>query len=65
MRPWRLHRRTGEESSDLARVVNPVGRGWMTYYGRCCRSVLYPLLDRINTYLLRWIGKHGAVGARG
>jgi RNA-directed DNA polymerase len=27
----------------------------MNYYGCFYRSALYPLFDRINTYLLRWI----------
>ena len=27
------------------------------YYGRFYRSRLYPLLQRINTYLMRWAGK--------
>ncbi|OLE20113.1 MAG: group II intron reverse transcriptase/maturase [Catenulispora sp. 13_1_20CM_3_70_7] len=64
VRSWRLHRRTGQEASDLARVINPVIRGWMAYYGRFYRSALYPLLDRINTYLLRWIGKKYRVGIK-
>ncbi|MGW1004323.1 reverse transcriptase domain-containing protein [Streptomyces sp. NPDC002520] len=64
VRSWRLHRRTAQESSDLARTVNPVVRGWMNYYGRFYRSVLYPLLDRINTYLLRWIQKKYRVGMK-
>ena len=29
----------------------------MNYYGRFCRSQLYPLLQRINTYLMRWARK--------
>ena len=29
----------------------------MNYYGRFCRSQLYPLLRRVNTYLMRWAGK--------
>lgn len=29
----------------------------MTYYGRFYRSQLYPLLRRINTYLMRWARK--------
>ena len=29
--------------------------GWMQYYGHFYRSVLYPLLARINAYLVRWI----------
>jgi RNA-directed DNA polymerase len=64
VRSWRLHRRTGQEVSDLARSINPVIRGWLAYYGRFYRSALYPLLDRINTYLLRWIGKKYRVGAK-
>jgi RNA-directed DNA polymerase len=64
VRSWRLHRRTAQESSDLARTVNPVVRGWMNYYGRFYRSALYPLFDRINTYLLRWIQKKYRVGMK-
>jgi len=55
VRSWRLHRRTGHTAADLARKINPVVRGWMTYYGAFYRSALYPVLHRINTYLLRWI----------
>jgi RNA-directed DNA polymerase len=29
----------------------------MNYYGRFYRSQMYPLLRRINTYLMRWVGK--------
>jgi len=31
--------------------------GWMNYYGRFYRSRLTRLLQRINTYLMRWAGK--------
>ena len=31
--------------------------GWMNYYGRFYRSKLTPLLQRINTYLMRWAGR--------
>jgi RNA-directed DNA polymerase len=27
----------------------------MTYYGAFYRSALYPLLTRVNAYLLRWL----------
>jgi Group II intron, maturase-specific domain/Reverse transcriptase (RNA-dependent DNA polymerase) len=57
VRSWRLHRRTSKQSADLARMVNPVVRGWMNYYGCFYRSALQSLLDRINTYLLGWIGR--------
>jgi group II intron reverse transcriptase/maturase len=57
VRSWRLHLRTGSTAADLARMINPVVRGWMAYYGAFYRSALYPVLHRINTYLLRWIMK--------
>ncbi len=57
VRSWRLHTRTGHAFRDLARRINPIVRGWMQYYGAFYRSALYPLLSRINAYLVRWIRK--------
>jgi group II intron reverse transcriptase/maturase len=57
VRSWRLHIRTGLSEADLARRINPVVRGWMNYYGAFYPSALYPLLARINAYLLRWLRK--------
>ena len=36
-------------------MINPIVAGWMQYYGAFYRSALYPLLTRINAYLMRWI----------
>ncbi len=55
VRRWRLHLLTGHELADLARKINPIVRGWMQYYGAYYRTVLDPLLARINAYLMRWI----------
>lgn len=55
VRSWRLHRRVNSTGAELASMINPVVRGWMAYYGAFYRTALYPLLHRINTYLLRWI----------
>lgn len=56
---WRLHRWVTATVSDLAAHVNPVVRGWMRYYGAFHPSALYPLLRRINSYLVRWLrGKY-------
>lgn len=55
VRSFRLHLSTGSELVDLARRINPIVRGWMQYYGAFYRSALYPLLARINSYLLRWL----------
>ena len=32
-------------------------RGWMQYYGAFYKTELYPLLHRINAYLVRWMRK--------
>lgn len=40
VRSWRLHRRTGSSSTELAAWINPVVRGWMAYYGHYYRSAL-------------------------
>jgi RNA-directed DNA polymerase len=54
VRSWRIHLRTTTDLADLAEWINPVVRGWMTYYGRFYRTELDTLLRRINTYLVRW-----------
>jgi RNA-directed DNA polymerase len=35
-------------------MFNPVVQGWINYYGRFYKSMLYPVLRRINAYLVRW-----------
>ena len=42
---------------ELASQINPIVTGWMNYFGRFYRSQPYPVLQRINTYLMRWAGK--------
>jgi hypothetical protein len=65
VRSWRLHRRTRTSTTDLARRINPIVRGWMNYYGAFYRSELYPLLARINAYLMRWLrNKHKRLRGR-
>jgi hypothetical protein len=55
IRDWRLHLRTGHTLADLARMINPIVRGWMQYYGAFYRTALDPLLPRINAYLMRFL----------
>ena len=57
LRRWRIHRRTSMDLGELAEWLNPIVRGWMNYYGKFNRSEMYPLLERINTYLMRWARK--------
>ncbi len=57
LRKMRIHRRSNLSLDDLTRWLNPIVAGWMNYYGRYYRSELYPLLQRVSTYLRRWAGK--------
>jgi RNA-directed DNA polymerase len=54
VRRWRINLRTTSDIGELAVWMNPVIRGWMTYYGKFYRTELDGLLRRINTYLVRW-----------
>jgi RNA-directed DNA polymerase len=55
VRSWRLHHRIGSTFTQLAKAINPIVSGWMQYYGAFYRTALHPLLERINSYLVRWI----------
>ena len=52
-----MHRQSGLTFAEIARRINPVIGGWIQYYGRFYRWALYPLLARINAYLVQWIRK--------
>jgi len=54
MRRWRLPRRSDKAIDDLARMWNPVLRGWIQYYGRFYKSALYPVFRHFNDLLVRW-----------
>jgi RNA-directed DNA polymerase len=54
IRSWRVNCRSDKSLSDLARMFNPIVQGWINYYGRFYKSMLYLVLRRINEYLVRW-----------
>jgi hypothetical protein len=51
---WRLARRTTWTLDDLAEQVNPVLRGWLTYFTRFSATAVIPLCRRIDQHLMRW-----------
>jgi group II intron reverse transcriptase/maturase len=57
MRQWRLHRQTDKSLDDLARLTNPVIRGWINYYGSFYKSALYPIFQTLNNILARWASR--------
>ena len=54
IRRWRLHLRADKTLTDLARMFNAVLRGWINYYGRFYKSMLYPTFRHLNEILVRW-----------
>jgi hypothetical protein len=55
IRAWRMaSTRNNQRLEDLARLVNPVVRGWMNYYGRYYRSKCVQVLRRVNEALAAW-----------
>jgi RNA-directed DNA polymerase len=54
MRGWNLHRMSDQELTDLSRMFNPKIRGWVTYYGRDCRTALRRAFRPLNRRLVRW-----------
>jgi RNA-directed DNA polymerase len=54
LRSWRINCRSDKSLGDLAHMFNKVVQGWINYYGRFYKSMLYPLFRRINEYLVRW-----------
>ena len=54
IRSWHIARRSDKSLTDLAQMFNSIVQGWINYYGRFYKSMLYPLLRRINDHLVRW-----------
>lgn len=53
-RTRKFYRKSGSSLSDIARMFNPVLRGWIEYYGRYYRSALYPVFRHFNNILVAW-----------
>lgn len=51
---WRWHLRSDKHLEDIARMFNPIIRGWISYYGRFYKSALYPTLRCLDRRLVQW-----------
>jgi RNA-directed DNA polymerase len=54
MRRGRIHMWSDVALDDVARIWNPILRGWIQYYGHFRKSALYPVLRHFNRCLVRW-----------
>lgn len=55
IRGWRMHLKNNVSLEDLARMYNPVIRGWMQYYGHFYKSELYSVLMHVNRAIVVWV----------
>lgn len=54
VRRWRLNRQTHVTLADVARLYNPVIRGWWQYYGAFYRTAMLGIFQHIDRALARW-----------
>src|SRR5699024_5541420 len=55
VRRWRLNRQTHVTLADVARLYNPVIRGWWQYYGAFYRTAVLGVFQHIDRALARWV----------
>lgn len=56
-RKWNLRNRTDLGLTEIARMFNPVLRGWLQYYGRFNLSAMNPVWRHFNQTLIAWAMK--------
>jgi RNA-directed DNA polymerase len=54
MRCWGVARRSDKTLTDLALMFNAIIQGWINYYGRFYKSMLYPVFRHFNELLVAW-----------
>jgi RNA-directed DNA polymerase len=57
IRNWGLHNKNRWSLEDIARLTNPVIQGWMNYFAVFYKSAMYPTLQHLNRYLVRWASR--------
>jgi len=54
MRRWGVARRSDKTLTDLALMFNKKLQGWINYYGKFYKSMLYPVFRHFNELLVMW-----------
>lgn len=54
IRQLNIRRQSQRSLDDIARLINPLLRGWIHYYGRFAPSGLSPVLRYVNLTLVAW-----------
>lgn len=54
LREMRIHRWSSSGIEQLSKILSPMIRGWIQYYGRVCKYEMNTLFVRINNRLVKW-----------
>lgn len=57
IRRWKLQLRCTKSAKEMAKYINPVLRGWMSYYGKFYRSAMDAVWHHMNSHLVRWMAR--------
>jgi RNA-directed DNA polymerase len=57
IRDWQIQRKTGRTLEGIARHINPIVSGWISYYGSYYKSALYSIMSHINWKLVKWVAR--------
>lgn len=52
-----IHRMTGREIEDIAKLLNPIIRGWLNYFTAYCKSEVGYSMKCVNNRLRIWAGR--------
>ena len=55
MKSWSLPRYTSVTLEEVAKLINPVVRGWIGYYTKYHKSQATPMFRYLNRLLMRWM----------
>jgi RNA-directed DNA polymerase len=55
VRDLNIRQLTQRPLADMARMLNPLLRGWIDYYGRYNRAMLETMLRHVNLTLVGWV----------
>lgn len=53
----KVHRMTSDSIVGIAKILNPMIRGWVNYYGKFRKSMLHGVFKLLNNRLVKWARK--------
>ncbi len=57
IRKWAIHRQSQHSLEELAKLINPVVRGWFNYFGKFNQATVIEMSYYLNNLLSKWARK--------